>query len=57
MFSCLMITLNGGEVLLDFLLGFKLDKLSGNGKNDLVFSDVTISLSSEVYVGNLKLLF
>ena len=43
-----MITLNGGEVLLDFLLGFKHDKLFGNGKNDLVFSDVTISLSSEV---------
>ena len=42
-----MITLNG-EVLLDFLLGFKHDKLFGNGKNDLVFSDVTISLSSEV---------
>lgn len=42
-----MITLNG-EVLLDFLLGFKHDILFGNGKNDLVFSDVIISLSSEV---------
>ena len=48
-----MITLNGGEGLLDFLLGFKHDILFGNGKNDLVFSDVT----SEVLVGNLKLLF